>query len=75
MLKKKKLKLGILGLAYKIGTPLITNSFSINLIKSILPHTKNIIGYDPLVSKDIEKLLKVKNLNLLTILKKLKSVM
>ena len=60
LLKKKKLKLGILGLAYKVGTPLITNSFSINLIKSILPHTKNIIGYDPLVSKDIEKIIKSK---------------
>ena len=64
LLKKKKLKLGILGLAYKIGTPLITNSFSIDLIKSILPYTKNIIGYDPLVNKDIEKIIKSKKFKL-----------
>ena len=64
LLKKKKLKIGILGLAYKVGTPLITKSFSINLIKSILPYTKNIIGYDPLVKKSAEKIVKSKKFHL-----------
>ena len=73
LLKKKKLKLGILGLAYKIGTPLITNSFSIDLIKSILPYTKNIIGYDPLVNKDIEKIIKSKKFKLSNNIKEIKS--
>ena len=71
-LKNKKLKVGILGLAYKIGTPLITKSFSINLIKSILPHSKIIIGYDPLVSRNIEKKINSKKFNITNNIKELK---
>ncbi len=71
-LKNKKLKIGILGLAYKIGTPLITKSFSINLIKSILPHSKIIIGYDPLVSRNIEKKINSKKFNITNNIKELK---
>ena len=61
-----------MGLAYKIGTPLITKSFSINLIKSILPHSKIIIGYDPLVSRNIEKKINSKKFNITNNIKELK---
>ena len=71
-LKNKKFKIGIIGLAYKIGTPLITKSFSVNLIKSILPYSKNIIGFDPLVNKDIEKKINNKKFSITSKIKDLK---
>ena len=71
-LKNKKFKIGIIGLAYKIGTPLITKSFSVNLIKSILTYSKIIIGFDPLVNKDIEKKINNKKFNITSKIKELK---
>ena len=72
ILKKKKFKIGILGLAYKIGTPLITKSFSIDLIKSILPYSKNITGYDPLVDINVEKKINNKKFKLTNNIKEVK---
>ena len=53
-------------------TPLITKSFSIDLIKSILPYSKNITGYDPLVDINVEKKINNKKFKLTNNIKEVK---
>ena len=41
--------IGILGLAYKPGTPVIDRSFALDLVQWLLREGRQVIGWDPLV--------------------------
>ena len=50
----KSSSVGIIGLAYKVGTNLITKSFSLKICNKLLPKVKSIVGYDPLASSNFK---------------------
>jgi len=43
---------GVLGLAYKPGTPVIDSSFGIELARSLAREGRRVVGWDPLASDD-----------------------
>jgi UDPglucose 6-dehydrogenase len=52
----EKKVVGILGLAFKTGTPVITKSPSICLIDSLLEHRLEVVVYDPLACENVRQM-------------------
>ena len=50
--------IGIIGLAYKSGTPLIDKAFSIKIVENLESKVKKIVGYDPLANNNFKSYFK-----------------
>lgn len=53
-IKDQSSTLGIIGLAYKVGTPLIEKSFSLKIVESLKEKVSKIVGWDDLAAQNFK---------------------